>query len=162
MKYLWGFFRDTQLATFGWILLACFSVPLFGMYLFNDVWSLVILGLTAGVIIGLKTKVYCMLGAWGALSIGSVFFKLIVNEGLAKAIVVAVFMILSMSAVIFYKWFRNKGLTVMIVYFLLYCEAMDSINNRTLIGGPKEKTDKKSETFNDTQEEDDDGNGDDL
>ena len=78
--------------TFGWILLACLSVPFLGMHLLDDIRVLMILGLAAGVAIGLKTKVFRMLGAWVALSISTAFFVMIANESLVKAMVVAIFM----------------------------------------------------------------------
>lgn len=141
-KCLWGFFRDTQLMTFGWILLACLSVPFLGMHLLDDIRVLMILGLAAGVAIGLKTKVFRMLGAWVALSISTAFFVMIANESLVKAMVVAIFMILSASAVIFYKWFRHKGLAVITCHFFIYCEKMAKAD-RLLIEGPKEKDDEQ-------------------
>ena len=127
---------------FAWILLACLSIPFLGMHLLDDIRALMILGLAAGVAIGLKTKVFRMLGAWAALSISTVFFVIIVNESLVKAMVVAIFMILSASAVIFYKWFRYKGYRIMLYYFLVYREEMTKAD-RLLIEGPKEKDNEK-------------------
>lgn len=153
MKYLWGFFRDTQLAAFGWILSACLAVPLAGMYLLDDLRILMVLGLAAGIVAGLKTKVIRMMGVWAALVVAVIFFAIIINENLVEAMVVAIFMILSMSAVVFCKWFLYKGLTVMVLYFLMYCEVM--ANAPLLLEGPKEKTETKPEATDDKQEKDD-------
>ena len=101
-----------------------------------------ILGLVAGVVTGLKTKVFRMLGALAALFVSATLFVIIVNESLVGAMAVAIFMILSASAVIFYKWFQYKGFTIIVYYFLAYCEAMAAAN-RLLLENPKEKTDDK-------------------
>lgn len=160
MKYLWGFFKDTQLAAFGWILLACLAVPLAGMYLLDDLRILMVLGLAAGIVAGLKTKVIRMMGVWAALVVAVMFFAIIMNENLVKAMVVAIFMILSMSAVMFCKWFLYKGLTVTILYFLMYCKVLENPNRLPsdgpiLLEGPKEKSETKPEATDDKQEKDD-------
>lgn len=156
MKYLWGFFRDTQLAAFGWILSACLAVPLLGMYFLDDLRILMVLGLAAGIVAGLKTRITRMIGAWVALFIAAMFFAVITNANLVQAMVVAIFMILSMSAVIFCKWFLYKGLTVTILYFLMYCKVMENPNRLSsdgplLLEGPKEK----DKTADDEQKKDD-------